>query len=146
MDNSRTALLTHSTGMAERQPSAMNTSAIEECEEQLRRAQLSGDVTTLDRLLDDALVFTALDGAVVGKADDLALHRSRRLRISKMEWSQRRILDFGDTVVVTVRMDAEAVFDGVSAQGPLRYTRVWFRRSSGWRVVAGHMSTISVQT
>src|SRR4051812_11153778 len=36
-------------------------------EEELRQAQLSGDVTALERLLDDGLVFTALDGAVVSK-------------------------------------------------------------------------------
>lgn len=124
----------------------MNLSAIEECEEQLRRAQLSSDVANLDRLLDDALVFTALDGSVMGKADDLVLHRSGRLRISGMEPGERRILDLGTVAVVNVRMDAAALVDGVAAAGPLRYTRVWIRRSDGWRVIAGHMSMAPVAT
>jgi hypothetical protein len=45
-------------------------------ESDLRQAQLTGDVQALDRLLDDQLVFTAIDGTLAGKADDLTLHRS----------------------------------------------------------------------
>lgn len=122
--------------------SGMTLSAIEEYEEQLRRAQLNSDVAVLERLLDDALVFTALDGRVVGKADDLAMHRSGRLRISKMEPTDCRMLDLGEVVVVSVRMDAAALVDGVAAVGPLRYTRIWTRRPDGWRIVAGHMSAV----
>ena len=63
--------------------------AIVRCEEELRVAQLAGDVATLDRLIDDGLVFTALDGTVVGKEEDLALHRSRRLVVKRMEPGER---------------------------------------------------------
>src|SRR5690606_23834959 len=54
----------------------MKESAIWACEERLRIAQLESDVAELARLLDDELMFTALDGSVVGKRDDLELHRS----------------------------------------------------------------------
>jgi ketosteroid isomerase-like protein len=121
----------------------MKESSVTDCEEQLRHAQLNGDVEALERLLDDALVFTAVDGSVVGKRDDLALHRSGRLRITKIEPSDLRVLDLGDVAVVSVRMNAEAVLDGVAARSPLRYTRIWNRRREGWRVIAGHMSVIS---
>ena len=124
----------------------MNASHIEECEDRLRRAQLSSDVAALERLLDDALVFTALDGSVVGKSDDLALHRSGRLRISKMQPSDFRVLYFGTFAVVSVEMDAEALFDGAHSSGRLRYTRVWIQRLDGWRVVAGHMSAVSTKS
>ncbi len=124
----------------------MIQSTIEEYEEQLRQAQLSSDVAVLDRLLDDELVFTALDGNVVGKAEDLGMHRSGRLRISELEPSDRRILELGDVVVVNVRMDAAAHVDGTAAAGPLRYTRIWARRPDGWRIVAGHMSVVQPGT
>lgn len=113
-----------------------------EYEEALRQAQLRGDVEALDRLLDDALVFTSLEGAVVGKADDLAIHRSGRLRITRMDPGDRHIVRLGSTVVVSVRMEAEATFDGVPARNALRYTRIWHERPGGWRVVAGHMSVV----
>ena len=113
-----------------------------EQEAALRQAQLRGDVEALDRLLDDALVFTTLEGTVVGKADDLNIHRSGRLRITRMDPGERHILRLGSTVVVSVRMEAEATIDGVPARNALRYTRVWHKRSGEWRVVAGHMSVV----
>ena len=111
-------------------------------EEELRQAQLASDAQALDRLLDDELVFTALDGSVVGKADDLALHRSGRLRITRMDPAVRHILHLGRVVVVSVLMQASAVLDGGEVSGPLCYTRVWCERADGWRVVAGHMSAV----
>ena len=113
------------------------------CEDELRRAQLAADTAVLDRLLYDALVFTALDGTLVSKSDDLAMHRSGRLRITRMDPGERHLLPLGDTAVVNVKMDAEALMDGAPIAATLRYTRVWHKRPGGWRVVAGHMSTVS---
>lgn len=124
----------------------MKEASIEVYEERLWRAQISSDVAALDRLLDEALVFTSLDGSVVGKSDDLDLHRSGRLRISKMEPKDFRVVNLGTVVVVSVEMEAEAVVDGVGSSGRLRYTRVWVQRSDGWRVVAGHMSVVAARS
>jgi ketosteroid isomerase-like protein len=112
------------------------------CEGELREAQLAGDVGTLDRLLDDGLMFTSYDGRLVSKSDDLALHRSGRLRIARMEPEDRQMLHLGETSVVSVLMKAAAVLDGVPVTASMRYTRVWHKRPEGWRVVAGHMSTV----
>lgn len=109
----------------------------------MRRAQLESDVAALERLLDDDLMFTALDGSVVGKHDDLELHRSGRLRITRMEPVERRIIVLGHIVIVNVKMNAAASFDGVESAGPLRYTRIWCKRPGGYRVIAGHMSVVA---
>jgi hypothetical protein len=111
-------------------------------EEELRQAQLSSDVEALDRLLDDELVFTTLNGSVVGKGDDLALHRSGMFKITRMDPGERHVLRLGTVVAVSVRMETAARIDGAEVSGPLRYTRVWCERPGGWRVVAGHMSTV----
>jgi ketosteroid isomerase-like protein len=113
------------------------------CEAELRNAQLTGDVAVLDRLLDDLPVFTNIDGTLSSKSDDLSLHRSGRLRITRMDPSDRQLLHLGATSVVSVRMNADAVMDGVAVTATLRYTRIWHRRPDGWRLVAGHMSTVS---
>jgi ketosteroid isomerase-like protein len=112
------------------------------CEAGLRQAQLTGDVAELDRLLDDLLVFTSIDGTLVGKQDDLSLHRSGRLRITRMDPEDRHLLHLGATSVVSVRMNAEAVMDGVPVTATLRYTRVWHKRADAWRLIAGHMSVV----
>src|SRR5438270_8703041 len=111
-------------------------------EDEIRTAQLTSDVSALDRLLDDALIFTTLDGTLATKADDLSLHRSGRFRITKMDPSDRQILRLGSTAVVSVRMETAAVFDGIALTKTLRYTRVWYERPEGWRLVAGHMSEV----
>jgi ketosteroid isomerase-like protein len=113
------------------------------CETELRNAQLTGDFAVLDRLLDDGLVFTSIDGTLASKSDDLSLHRSGRLRITRMDPGDRRLLHLGATSVVSVRMNAEAVMDGVPVTATLRYTRVWHKRPDGWRLVAGHMSAVT---
>jgi ketosteroid isomerase-like protein len=112
------------------------------CEAEIRQAQLSSDVAALDRLLDDALLFTAIDGTLATKADDLALHGSGKLLVTKMEPIDRQVLHLGATSVVSVLMDAAAVVNGAPTAGMLRYTRVWHKRPDGWRVVAGHMSSV----
>ena len=111
-------------------------------EAELYRAQLASDVEALDRILDDCLMFTALDGSLVTKNDDLSLHRSGRLRITRMQPIERRMVHLGETTVVSAKMDASALMDGSRMSAVLRYTRVWHKRSGEWRVVAGHMSTV----
>jgi hypothetical protein len=51
----------------------------------------------LDRLLDDLLVFTNIDGTLAGKSDDLVMHRSGRLRITRMDPDNRQFLHLGAT-------------------------------------------------
>jgi len=112
------------------------------CEAELRNAQLTADVAVLDRLLDDQLLFTTIDGTLATKSDDLAMHRSGQLRITRMDPVDRQMLHLGATSVVSVRMNAEAIMNGVPVAATLRYTRVWHKRPNGWQLVAGHMSTV----
>lgn len=112
------------------------------CEAALRRAQLASDVAEIDRLVDEALVFTGPDGAVYGKADDLEAHRTGMVRITRLEPSEERIQRFGSIAVISVRMDMRGSFRGEAFAGPFRYTRIWCARPGGWRVVAGHVSAV----
>lgn len=112
------------------------------CEDALRDAMMANDVAALDRLLDDALVFAGPDGAVLGKPDDLDAHRARRLRLTRLDPSDRHVVRCGATAVVSVRMEIDGTFDGAPVGGALRYTRVWCLRGDGWRVVAGHVSAV----
>ena len=111
-------------------------------EAELRAAQMTNDVAALDLLLDDELMFTTLQGTVVGKQDDLEAHRARLLRATRLEPSEWHIQRYGSVVVVNVRMDIDGTFDGAPAGGAYRYTRVWCERPGGWRIVAGSMSLI----
>lgn len=116
---------------------------IREVEIALRKAQLAGDVAALDRLLDDDLVFTGPDGLLYGKRDDLDAYRAGSIRITKLEPSEERIQDFGEIVVVSVRMEMRGSFQGADFGGPFRYTRIWRKSDNDWRIVAGHVSAVT---
>ncbi len=126
----------------DRQTATSPEDGLHTAEEALRQAQLTNDVETLERLLDDELVFTGPDGAIYGKADDLHAHRQRWLRLTRLEPSDERVQRFGDVAVVSVRMEMEGSFRDAPIAGPFRYTRVWYRRPDGWRIVAGHVSAV----
>lgn len=111
-------------------------------EAELVAAQLAGDVSQLERLLDDELYFVGLGGIIFSKADDLAAHRLGEIKITKMSARDRHITPLGSVVVVTALMDTEATIGKASYVAVLRYTRVWCERADGWKVVAGHMSPV----
>lgn len=121
----------------------LSDTSLQVAETSLRQAQLAGDVSALDRLLDDALVFTGPDGAVYGKADDLEAHRQGWIRITRLDPSDERIQRFEGIAVVSVRMAMAGDFKGVPFAGSYRYTRVWCARPEGWRIVAGHVSGVA---
>ncbi|HJU88507.1 MAG TPA: nuclear transport factor 2 family protein [Gemmatimonadaceae bacterium] len=129
--------------MKDESPADASHSSLRACESALREAQLASDVAALDRLLDDALVFTGPDGALYGKEDDLDAHRRGAIRITRLEPSDERIQRFGAIAVVSVRMEMKGTFQGSEFAGPFRYTRVWRAHGDGWRIVAGHVSAVT---
>jgi hypothetical protein len=116
--------------------------SLHECEQALRKAQLSGDARELDRLLDDSLSFVGPNGALYSKKDDLDAHRNGSIRITRLDPSEERFQFFGGIAVVSVRMEMSGSFEGAEFAGPFRYTRVWRAERNGWRIVAGHVSAV----
>ena len=124
----------------------MIEATIRQLEAELRIAQLHSDVAALDRLIDDALLFTGPDGMLATKADDLALHRDRVVQFTVHEPREMQLLTVTpDVVVVAVRTSLAGRFQNSEFAGDFRYTRVWARRDDAWRIVAGHVSAIPNQ-
>jgi ketosteroid isomerase-like protein len=120
----------------------MSVETIAEREADLRRAMLAADVHALDRLLDDALVFTTHLGALVSKAGDIEGYRSGLLRLTRLEPADEEIRLYGNVAVVTVGVTLAGTYAGATFTGPFRFTRVWYKRAEGWRVVAAHVSEV----
>jgi ketosteroid isomerase-like protein len=115
---------------------------VQAAEQELRVAMLSNDTAALTRLLHDQLVFVGPDGRVVGKADDLAAHRARRLRLTRLELAELAIKPDVDSD--DVHTEALAVlagtFDGAVCDGRYRYRRTWRKTAVGWQIIAGGVS------
>ena len=111
-------------------------------EARLRSAQLSADVSALDALIDDDLLFTGPDGTLGTKAQDLDSYRSGVVRFQEHTPTELRIRRVGgDVALVALRAELAVAVNGTVARGAYRYTRVWARSACGaWRVVGGHVS------
>lgn len=110
-------------------------------EERLREAMLQSDVTALDSLISDDLLFTGPDGSLVTKEIDLLTHRSGALRIHALVPSERHVRLFGDTALVIVKMKVKATQGSTPVEMNMRYTRLW-QKTDTWRVAGGHCSPI----
>lgn len=114
-------------------------------EEQLRSAQLAADVTALDRLISERLLFTGPDGQLGTKAQDLDAHGSGLVRFRSHDPEELHIRRVGeDVAVIALRARLVVEVNGNIISGTYRYTRVWAREGSEpWRVVGGHVSEVT---
>jgi ketosteroid isomerase-like protein len=115
---------------------------IEQAEEELRLAMLQSDISKLDKLIDDDLLFVGPDGNIYSKKDDLDLHRSGEERITRLEIVEQRIHLRPYVATVSVLAVMSGLFKGQAFEGRFRYLRVWNRIHDGWRVVAGSVAAL----
>lgn len=114
-----------------------------EAEERLRQAMLDSDVRALDELIAPELLFTTHLGQLASKADDLASHRARVLRLKDAVPSERHIQLHDGFAVVSVLMHLVGTYEGAPIDQHIRYTRVWSISPNGaLQIVAGHMSEV----
>ncbi|MDZ7963045.1 MAG: nuclear transport factor 2 family protein [Aulosira sp. DedQUE10] len=122
----------------------MEITLIEQLEERLRQAMLKSDVSALEELIADDLVFTTHTGELIDKQTDLEAHRSDIQKLVLFQGQQQRVQLYGNTAVVTVKMEVAGTFEGEAFVGIYRYTRVWAQSQpqGNWQVVAGHVSQV----
>ena len=106
-------------------------------EQALLRAITTNDVSLLDDLLHDDLLFNGPDGQTGTKALDLANYRSGGIQLRRADASDRLLSAFGDVVVVAVTVTLAGSYLGVQVDGRYRYLRVWKRIGGAWRVIGG---------
>ncbi|WGV25126.1 nuclear transport factor 2 family protein [Halotia branconii] len=122
----------------------MEITLVEQLEERLRQAMLQSDVLALEELIADDLVFTTHTGELIDKQMDLEAYRSDIQKLILLQGQQQRVQLYGNTAVVTVKMEVAGTFEGKAFVGIYRYTRVWAKSQpqGNWQVVAGHVSQV----
>jgi len=107
---------------------------IEVLEEQWRTAQMSGDLTEIDHLMSEDFIGISMNGQANTKTQQLDRFRSRKLILTKMDLSDRKIKLVGSVAIVTSLAEVEGTNEGDSLQGTYRYTRVYQRLAPGvWK-------------
>jgi len=124
--------------------SASSATEIEDAEHRMRAAQLAADVSALDELIDDDLLFTGPNGQLGTKQADLDAHASGVVRFLEHEPVELKVRNLGDDVAVSALLARLRVrVAGKVDAGTYRYTRVWAREDGErWRVIGGHVSQV----
>ncbi len=115
-------------------------------EAQLRSAQLNADLTALDELISDDLLFTGPDSQLGTKSQDIEAYRSGTVKFLAHVPEELRTRRVGANVVISA-LRAQLTVDvaGNISRGTYRYTRIWARENDNiWRVVGGHVSLVNV--
>ena len=105
-------------------------------ERQLQAAQRAADVESLDALLHPQVVGAGSDGTVFTKEDDLESYRSGALRITRLVEESLDVHEDGQTGMTRTIASVDAIQGGAAVSARLRYTRLWVRGDSTWRVLA----------
>jgi ketosteroid isomerase-like protein len=115
---------------------------IENLEAEWRAALVQNDVTTVSRLLADDYLGINPNGTLETKADALAQQRSGTMKISSIEPENQKVRVYGDTAVVTSKVQVEGHDGERDISGLYHYTRVYSRRDGQWKVVSFEASRI----
>ncbi len=108
-----------------------------ECENRLLEALKSGDITVLDELIHESLIFNIPTGQTITKEMDIENYRSGIMNVYDITTSDRTIKanENVSTVVVTVYLKAK--YADQIVDGKFRYLRVWKLFDNSWKVIAG---------
>jgi hypothetical protein len=110
---------------------------IAENENRLLKAILESDITVLDELLHDDLLFNIPNGITVTKNMDLDNYRSGSMIVSSILPSDQIINVINDTAIVAVTLVLNGKYGEQSLDGKYRYLRVWKLFDNSWKVIAG---------
>ena len=125
-------------------------------EENFTQAQRQLDVSALDRMLADDILFTGVTGEVCGKAGmlselregiaqrDAAVAQGKKMAVS-FDKEDIKVVTHGDTAATSYRVIIRIQGEGVDIQRRYRRTVVWLKRSNVWQVIAGQMASLDPQ-
>lgn len=121
----------------------MKTETVVNAEIQLLTAIKNADVSVLEKILYDDLLFNLPDRNTITKEFDLNSYRSGKMKVDSVEASDQIINIIDDTAVVAVTVSLKGAFDNNPINGVFRYIRVWQQFEDSLKVIAG--SCIALQ-
>lgn len=117
---------------------------IRELEQQIYDAMFNGDVSIIERLIADDMLFTAHTGQIFTKEMDINSYKSGAIKVNSINHSDQIIKVINEyTAVVSVLLEIGGVFDGQAASGKFRFMRIWLKENNTWQAVAGQSTMLS---
>lgn len=132
------AIFTSSFAIAAGQAASSDvTTSLTQKEQEDSQAIVKADTAIIDRDTSDAFLFTAPDGSTSGKADIMSSLKSGELKYESSVLSDFKVMQFGDTAVVTYQSVDKGTYKGQDISGTFRWTDTWVKHGGKWQIVAG---------
>jgi hypothetical protein len=109
---------------------------VQQLEDARYAAMVSKDIETLDRLLDDKLIYMHSTGVADTKASYIDGLRTGVWDYQGVERAEQRVQVDGDIGVVFCKMSIRLITRGVFKAFDSRALAVWVRKPDGWRLLA----------
>ena len=119
------------------------TGSVNALEEEWNRSRIAGDARAVANLLDDRWTMIHVDGRVEGKQSYVAGIASGARQIQIIDVRERQVQIFGNVAVVTGEAHQRGFRRGELREGRLRFTHVWVRSGSTWRMVLSQSTEIT---
>lgn len=103
-------------------------------------AHVKGDADALDKLWASDLIVTISAMPVMKKAEALAMVKSNRMPFTRYETSELSVKRFGESALVTGRLQRERSMNGKNVSDDWRFTKVYVMSQGRWQVIAWHAS------
>jgi ketosteroid isomerase-like protein len=116
---------------------------IDQLEDEWRNAVLTSDAKVLDSLLADDYMAITPSGTLQSRDEALLNLRTRRVHITSLTITDRKVRFYGETAVVTSLATIEATNPEGQVTGEYRYTHVYVRDAGGvWKIVSVEASHV----
>jgi ketosteroid isomerase-like protein len=113
-----------------------------ELDRDVTRAEVDGDVATLDLLATDDFMLVGPVGFVLDKQQWLERYRGGALRTTALAFQDAVTRVHGDCAIRIGRHVQEAEFQGRPVNGEFRATHIAVRAGDRWRLAGVHLSPI----
>ena len=114
--------------------------AIRRLDHERIQAQIGADAVALDRIYADDFIGIGPSGTVRTKPQVIADFTSGDLKFQSITTDDVQLRVYGNTVVETGRSTMIGQDKGKAVPRDNRFTRVWIKQGTRWRLVANHYS------
>jgi len=114
-------------------------------EQELTDAIIKGDMSVYDKYTADNTFFTDPGGALMSKAQTMALFKSGDFKLESSKIDGMKVQMFGNTVIATYTTTDKGMIKGKDISGQYRWTDVFVKMGGKWKMVASQGTPIMQQ-
>jgi ketosteroid isomerase-like protein len=113
-------------------------------ENRLKYAMINSNISELDEMLADDLIFTNHLGQLMTKQEDLNSHKTGQSKIENIEFGDIKIMPFNEMALVNAEVQLVGNFNGESSKNTFRFSRIWSKNSNNvWQVIMAHSTLVA---